>query len=674
MMWRNKELTRLEAIIMPGRLIKKLHKLYFAVEKKQKKVQITLQKKLFKKDGKESSINKINKEERKHSIGALELMEHQMADLIQERALHDELLCIIKDKKIQPVFQPIVCLKDGAVMGYEALARGPVDSPLHMPTQLFAVAAQNKMLLALEHVCREASIQQAKMLAVGQQLFLNLTPEVINDPEFRNGRTKQVVLHHGLMPEQVTFEITERTAISDFGNFTRALHHYRQQGYCIAVDDAGAGYSSLQAIAELYPDFIKLDMSIVRDINNNPFKIAILEALVNLATAMNSKIIAEGVETVDELLTVMRLGVGYAQGFIFARPANPPTPISAEALEIVSAFRKKEAGRREKEVGTSLGRVIGDIIEHVPTVPPETTTEQVAAKFAASSVRGVVVLQNSQPIGLVMKNRLYFHLGSYYGVSVYQKRSVELVMDAAPLVVNADLPLEAVSKIAMYDLIIVVRDGVYVGVVSIMNLLNNITQLQVLCAHNSNPLTGLPGNLMIEEQLRRLLSKEIEFAVLYIDLNNFKAYNDKYGFERGDQVLLMTAETLSRSLAREGQGDDFLGHIGGDDFIIITSAERAEQIANAIIEIFDKDIREAFTAEDLKKGYIQVKNRKGVMEKFPITSISVAGVSNKSREFRNYWEIPEIAAEVKKAAKQQSGSCFVFDRRQQKSSKGKTLE
>ena len=277
---------------------------------------------------------------------APDLLTHQMADLIHERSLQDELLRIIRDKKVQPVFQPIVSLADGQIMGYEALARGPVDSPLHMPAQLFATAAKHKLLLALEHVCRDVSIQHAKMLMPGQQLFLNITPEVINDPEFRNGRTKQVVLHHGLIPEQVTFEITERTAISDFGNFTRALHHYRRQGYCIAVDDAGAGYSSLQAIAELYPDFIKLDMSIVRDIHNNPFKIAILEALVNLAAAMNSKIIAEGVETIDELLTVMKLGVGYAQGYLLARPTSTPSPVSEEALEAIMRFRKKEAGRK----------------------------------------------------------------------------------------------------------------------------------------------------------------------------------------------------------------------------------------------------------------------------------------------------------------------------------------
>ena len=656
---------------MASKMIKKLFKLYVAVGKKQRKVREKIQVRLAGADGGRDGMAEAAVLARRGGKAmALDLMEHQLSDLVRERALHDELLMIIREKKITPVFQPIVSLSDGEPLGYEALARGPADSPLHTPAELFAVAARHKLLLALEHVCREAAIQQARMLAPGQQLFLNVTPEVINDPEFRNGRTKQVVLHHGLIPEQVAFEITERTAISDFGNFTRALHHYRRQGYCIAVDDAGAGYSSLQAIAELYPDFIKLDMSIVRDIHNNPFKIAILEALVNLAAAMNSKIIAEGVETEDELITVMKLGVGYAQGYLLARPANPPAPVSPAAVGLIRKFRQKEAGRRARESGTALGRVIGEIIEHVPTVHPETTAEQVEAKFAASSVRGVVVVQSNKPVGLVMKNRLYFHLGSYYGVSLYHKRPVELVMDAAPLIVSADLPLEAVSKIAMsreepnlYDLIIVVRDGVYAGVVSIMNLLKNITELQVLCAHNSNPLTGLPGNLMIEEKLRCLLTNTVKFAVLYVDLNNFKAYNDKYGFERGDHVLLMTAETLSRALAREGQGEDFLGHIGGDDFIIITSPDRAANIARAIIEIFDKEIRTAYSPEDLERGYIQVKNRRGVPEKFPVTSISVAGVSNQYRSFTNYWEIPEVAAELKKAAKQHKGSCFVYDRR-----------
>ena len=456
---------------MASKMIKKLFKLYVAVGKKQRKVREKIQVRLAGADaGRDGMAEAAVLARRGGKAMALDLMEHQLSDLVRERALHDELLMIIRERKITPVFQPIVSLSDGEPLGYEALARGPADSPLHTPAELFAVAARHKLLLALEHVCREAAIQQARMLAPGQQLFLNVTPEVINDPEFRNGRTKQVVLHHGLIPEQVAFEITERTAISDFGNFTRALHHYRRQGYCIAVDDAGAGYSSLQAIAELYPDFIKLDMSIVRDIHNNPFKIAILEALVNLAAAMNSKIIAEGVETEDELITVMKLGVGYAQGYLLARPANPPAPVSPAAVGLIRKFRQKEAGRRARESGTALGRVIGEIIEHVPTVHPETTAEQVEAKFAASSVRGVVVVQSNKPVGLVMKNRLYFHLGSYYGVSLYHKRPVELVMDAAPLIVSADLPLEAVSKIAMsreepnlYDLIIVVRDGVYAG-------------------------------------------------------------------------------------------------------------------------------------------------------------------------------------------------------------------
>ena len=647
---------------MPKRLMKELQKLYHAVEKKQLKKKAKLQEEALAKEGMRDGEIK--------PVSSKEAYAKNMAELVKERDLLEELLRIIREQKITPVFQPIVDLRNGSIMGFESLARGPANSPLHMPATLFSTASRHNMTLPLEQVCREMAIRNMKGLGKKQQLFLNITPGVINDPEFQNGTTKRIALSHGVDPEQITLEITERTAISDYANFSRALLHYRRQGYNIAVDDAGAGYSSLQAIAELYPDHIKLDMAIVRDIHTNPFKRAILEALVNLAAATNSKVIAEGVETKDELLAVMKMGVGYAQGYYLARPAYPPLKVSQEALQVIVGYRKQEAAKKSRDESILLGMVIGDIVEHVPVVEPETRVDHVEEMFAASSVRGVAVVQGRRPVGLLMKNRLYYHLGTYYGVSLYQKRSVELVMDNAPLIVNADLPLEAVSKIAMsrnesvlYDLIMVVKNDQYIGVVSIMNLLNHITQLQVQCAHNSNPLSGLPGNLVIEDRIRRLLGQEGDFAVLYIDLNNFKAYNDKYGFERGDKVLLLTAEILSRSVAREGDGNDFLGHIGGDDFIIITTTERAEAIGQAIIQFFDEEIRSLYSEDDLERGFIQVKNRKGHLEKYPVMSIAVAGVSNQFRPFDNYWEIPEVAAELKKLAKQKGKSSVVFDRR-----------
>jgi len=649
---------------MPKKLMKEIMKLYQSLEKQQ-----------LRKQSKSPAAAELREDSAHYPADPTPVYCGNSAVVGIDRDLLEELLGIIGEQKITPLFQPIVDLRTGEVMGYEALARGPANSPLHMPSALFPLAARHNLMLPLEQVCREMAISTMKGLGENQQLFLNITPGVVNDPAFQNGTTKQIALHHGVNSEQITLEITERTAISDYANFSRVLLHYRRQGYRIAIDDAGAGYSSLQAIAELYPDYIKLDMAIVRDIHTNPFKKAILEALVNLAAATNSKVIAEGIETHDELVAIMKSGVGYGQGYFLGRPAHPPAGISREALETIRDYRKLEAVRKKRDESLFLGMVIGDIVEHVPVVGPETRVDHVEELFASSTVRGVAVVEGRRPVGLLMKNRLYFHLGTNYGVSLYQKRPVELVMDNTPLIVNADLPLEAVSKIAMsrndavlYDLIMVVENDQYVGVVSIMNLLSHITQLQVQCAHNANPLTGLPGNLVIEDRLRKLLTKDEEFAVLYIDLNNFKAYNDKYGFERGDKVLLLTAEILSRSIARESNGSDFLGHIGGDDYLIITTPDRAESIGNAIIANFDGEISGMYCEKDRERGFIQVKNRKGHQEKYPIMSIAVAGVSNRNRRIDNFWEIPEIAADMKKAAKQKGRSAVVLDRRQGNSS------
>ncbi len=194
-------------------------------------------------------------------------------------------------------------------------------------------------------------------------------------------------------------------------------------------------------------------------------------------------------------------------------------------------------------------------------------------------------------------------------------------------------------------------------------LLNNIINLQIRRAHNSNPLTGLPENLVIENRLKELVEAKEAFAVMYLDLDNFKAYNDKYGFERGDKVLLLTSQVLNRSIGKAGSTDDFWGHIGGDDFIIITHPEYVQAISDTIIELFDREIKSQYHPDDLVKGYLEVKNRKGQLEQFSIVSISIAVVINRLHLFNNYLEIAEVATDLKKLAKQRAGSCVVYDRR-----------
>lgn len=178
-----------------------------------------------------------------------------------------------------------------------------------------------------------------------------------------------------------------------------------------------------------------------------------------------------------------------------------------------------------------------------------------------------------------------------------------------------------------------------------------------------SPLTGLPGNVQIDAELKkRLLNKE-EFAVLYLDLDNFKAYNDVYGFLKGDEIIKFTARTILKHVHAEE--NSFVGHIGGDDFVAIIANQNVEKVCQNIIADFDSQVVNYFTKEDAEKGYLEVANRKGIMEQFPITSISIGVVIADHDRFKNILEIGEVEAGVKHLAKSIFGSTYVIDRRKQ---------
>jgi len=180
---------------------------------------------------------------------------------------------------------------------------------------------------------------------------------------------------------------------------------------------------------------------------------------------------------------------------------------------------------------------------------------------------------------------------------------------------------------------------------------------------DSNPLTRLPGNTKIQEMIQNRMQSGVQFTVAYTDLDNFKAYNDKYGFDKGDAVILFTAEMIRMAVINLGEDNDFVGHIGGDDFVIIGSPDRIPDIGNKIIELIDNGIVKFYTDEDIKRGFIVTKDRQGVAQQFPFVSISIAVVNNRNQSFTNIGEIIKIVTELKKFAKQKDGSCIVFDKR-----------
>lgn len=178
-----------------------------------------------------------------------------------------------------------------------------------------------------------------------------------------------------------------------------------------------------------------------------------------------------------------------------------------------------------------------------------------------------------------------------------------------------------------------------------------------------SPLTGLPGNVQIHAELKKRLSRKEAFCVLYLDLDNFKAYNDVYGFLKGDQIIEFTAETIIKCIHESGMEDTFIGHIGGDDFVALVSGNACEKLCQSILAYFDNNVGKYFTEDDLEKGYIEVANRKGIIEQFPLTSLSIGVVVADVGRFGNILEIGEVGAQVKHAAKSVMGSSYAVDRR-----------
>lgn len=192
--------------------------------------------------------------------------------------------------------------------------------------------------------------------------------------------------------------------------------------------------------------------------------------------------------------------------------------------------------------------------------------------------------------------------------------------------------------------------------------IKNLTRL-LQVNRRVSPLTGLPGNVQIQTEMkRRLLNKE-NFAILYFDLDNFKAYNDIYGFSNGDEIIKFTARTIVDNIHTTDSNDNFIGHIGGDDFIAIASGGDYDKICKKIINEFDENVLKYYNKEDIEKGYIEVANRKGIIEQFPLTSISIGVVVVEPGRFRNTLEIGEIGAQVKHQAKSISGSSYIINRR-----------
>ncbi len=393
----------------------------------------------------------------------------------------EEIRCLLQepDTYLKSAFQPIVQIRTGSIFGFEALARLNRSSAFKNVGDLFPFAEKIGQLYPIETLCRRRAISSAtRVLKNKETLFLNINPQVLSDPDFTSGQTRKLLQEQNLHPSNVVLEITEHSAIQDFAVFRHALNHYRSQGYRVALDDVGAGYSSLQSIAELHPDFLKIDRSLIGGVNADPIKWALLETFVTFSKRIGCHVIAEGVETAEELKTVVQLGVDFVQGFFIAKPEFRRAVLYEPAVELVQTVNTLKA---------DLNLAIQSLIEPLPLFEATSKVNVLQTYFHDRPYEQLIgIVEQGKIVGTLPRDKLYATLGTRYGVSLFTDRPVSMLMDRNPLIVEDTTPIEVVSSLAMgrpyaqlYEGVVVVNRHRPVGMVSVASLMKAMADRQI---------------------------------------------------------------------------------------------------------------------------------------------------------------------------------------------------
>lgn len=572
------------------------------------------------------------------------------------------LLCeILERKHIRTVFQPIVSLENGNVFGYEALSRITLPSCEVNIEQLFELAFKMEKLWDLEQLCRICALESAMKQSNNKTIFLNVDANIIHDPTFKIGFTNEKLEKYGLFPENIVFEITEKSAISDMDAFIASVKHYQNQEFQIAIDDFGSGHSGLNRVCAFSPHFLKIDMNLVRDIDSDLKKQSAVGAIVGFCKQSNIKIIAEGIETLEELQTLIRMGVDMGQGYYLGRPKEDFYLINKrKKQEIKEIYNKSKLFYRP-----FIFNKVVDLGEKKQTVTlyekSKTIYDQICHNLSISEF--FVLDENEQVKGVLTRTRLAEKFSGQFGYNLSSRTTAQDLMLKNFLCVEESMPIDQVSELAMersqeaiYDAIAVVKNGKYICTVTVKNLLLASIRLQVERAADANPLTGLPGNNQIQQVIASTFSQDINWSILYFDLDNFKAYNDAYGFSSGDLMIKILAKTLITCSHKTS----FCGHIGGDDFVVISYTHSIEKMCNDICQAFKKSIKALYSPFDWEQGFITSKNRHGFTENFPIATLSIAAVTNKHVQPKSMEELSHIIADTKKKSKQQEGDSIII--------------
>ncbi|MGM0542055.1 MAG: GGDEF domain-containing protein [Pseudomonadota bacterium] len=580
-------------------------------------------------------------------------LSEQLRDELQNSVLGRELYSILSLRNLSPVFQPIVDIKKHQVFAYEALIRGPENSPLHSPLHLFHVAEEHNCLFEMDWLARQISIEKYQQYGSKEFLFINVTVNALMQGGHQSGVTLDCLKLLGVSVEQVVIEITELQPVEDFSLFVESINHYREMGFKVAIDDLGGGYNGLRIWSEVKPDFVKIDKHFVSGLAEDIDKRRFMETICALAKGLNTKIVAEGVEDEATLKVLESLGVDYVQGYLFKKPQPAPT-----------LLLDYQWSKESSPVVVKADETVECIVHECASFHPDSEVGLVTEYLLKEThIDYVPIVSHKKIVGMVWRRDLMDLLARRFGRDLYHRKSIANIMDKAPVVVDIKMPLVELSRlITDYqgshkgDAFIISEKGEFRGCGQFMDLLRVMTNLKMESAQYANPLSGLPGNVPIQNAIQGFLNQQQPFMVIYVDIDHFKPYNDYYSFDQGDDIIRAISDILMCHI----QSDvDFIGHIGGDDFIIVSSrVNQYRAICEGVLKAFRKEVAQFYLPEDRLRRGIQSVNREGQSTFFSMMSLSLGVLLVKEGVFSHQQKLASYATLAKKKAKSLGGDTF----------------
>ncbi len=571
---------------------------------------------------------------------------------------------IVRDGQLHPHYQLIADLFHGSILGYEGLIRGPRNSPLHMPSALFGTARKLGRLIELELACASASLRGFVQSGVRGKLLLNLSINTVLTCWNRWGAElpRHLLGDSGMPPGDLVIELTEQDAAgNDMDSLLQARLCLREHGIGLALDDYGTGNTNLQLWVSLQPDLVKIDRHFLHGISSSVSGQQLIRALMSVAQALGTPLLAEGIETAADLATVRDLGMRYAQGWQLGLVEPQP---QIELPEPVLALLRLDRSRR---VLAESGTVETLLVEAVAVQPEHHANDDIDKLFQDfPDLHSVAVLDKEQrPIGLINRHTFSEKYAMRYTRDLFGRDPCTTFMSPRPVMLDVGTPIDRLAPVLasedqryLRDGFIITREGRYAGLGTGESLVRAVTELRLETARYANPLTALPGNIPIKRQMQQLVSGPECFIACYGDLNHFKSFNDMYGYWRGDAVIQLCAEVIKRHCDAQ---QDFVGHVGGDDFVMLMrSGDWRARLEGLIVE-FNQRALELYDEHDRGQGGIELQDRYGVPRFFPCVTLGAAALVVQPQQCEGVepQDVAAAVAELKRRVKNERASLLV---------------